>query len=186
MVSTQLYRYEYRVDGTDRVDWVSSNWLAFARENGAATLTESSVLGCCLWDFIADDQTRDLYQSIHSRVRELRNKVIVPFRCDSPTIRRYMQLSISGAADNDCLFYESGITRVEPRSYLAVLDPACTRTDSALWMCSCCKKILLEPHGWLEVEDVSEKLQLNHRKKLPFCQHTLCRDCRKLMGQSMN
>ena len=181
MVSIDRHRYQYRVDRDDKIAWVNSWWLAFARENSATELTESSVVGHCLWDFIADEETCQLYQRIHSRVRGHDETVVLPFRCDSPTVRRYMQLIITGKVTDEDLLYEGGIIQVEPRRYLPVLDPRQPRTESFLWMCSCCKRVLLEPHGWLEVEDISERLQLRKREKLPRWRQSLCQECRELV-----
>ena len=69
MVTPDLRRYRYRVDATDRINWVDSWWLAFARENGASELTADSVIGRSLWDFVSGADTRRLFKAIHERVR---------------------------------------------------------------------------------------------------------------------
>lgn len=186
MVSIERFRYQYRVDRHDCISWVNSWWLAFARENGGHRLTEQLVVGRSLWDFIADDETRQLYQALHYRLRGHDSTVVLPLRCDSPNVRRHMQLIITGKSGEKTLMYEGGIVQAKPREYLAVLDSAKQRTNPCLWMCSCCKHVLLEPKGWIEVEEISEILQLNRRQRLPRCRQTLCPHCRKMLSDSVN
>ena len=68
VIAKQLI-FRYRVDARDRLVFVDPLWLAFARENGAADLTEQRVIGRSLWDFVADAETIRLYRELHARVR---------------------------------------------------------------------------------------------------------------------
>ncbi len=169
-------RYQYRIDATDKIVWVDTLWLAFANENGAAELTQESVLGRPLWDFIAGDGTRRLFAELHSRVRTSLNSVLLPFRCDSPSLKRHMRLHIS-AGDEGELFYESTLVRVEPQRYVAALDPEQTRSSCVLTMCSCCKRALLETVGWLELEDIAARLHLFDSPEVPDLRYSVCPDC---------
>ena len=45
-------------------------------------------------------------------------------------------------------------------------------------MCSCCTRALLEPIGWLDIEQVSFKLRLFETRKVPEIRYTVCPDCR--------
>jgi hypothetical protein len=185
MVSLDRPRYQYCVDRDDKIKSINAWWLAFARENGANELTEQSVVGSCLWDFVADEETRRLYQGIHTHLREHGKTVVLPFHCDSPTVRRHMQLTITGMAADGELSYEGVVIRVEPRQHLAVLDPLRPRTDSFLWMCSCCKRALLETRGWLETEEISNRLHLYEKEKLPSLRQTICPLCKKAMTDTI-
>lgn len=186
MVSLDLLRYQYRVDRDDKITWVNSSWLAFAQENNAHELTESSVVDRCLWDFIADDETRDQYQQVHSRLRGQNAVVVIPFRCDSPYLRRDMRLTISGNASDESLLCDSVIVQVMPHSYLPVLDPGWSRSQSFLTMCSCCKRVLVEPDGWLDVDIFSKRLRSRNRTARPQTRQTLCQKCRELFQESLN
>jgi hypothetical protein len=183
VIQPESPKFRYRVDGSDVLVWVDAWWLAFARENGAPELTEEFVLGRNLWEFVADCSTQKLYQRIHVRVRSTRKPVVLPFRCDSPTVRRHMRLTILGE-DADHLLYEGMLTRVETRSPLAVLDPACPRADALLTMCSFCKRALSEPSGWLEVEDAAARLGLFEQPKAPRLSYTVCEDCSNLLSRT--
>ena len=175
-MAVEIPRYRYRVDAADVLIWVDALWLAFARENGAAELTENLVLGRSLWEFVADDETCRLYRAIHARVRSSGKTVVLPFRCDSASLQRYMRLTIT--RDNQGqLTYESLLVRAVPQRPLQVLESTRTRSDAYLTMCSCCKRALLEPVGWLDVEDVSVRLRLLEAPKVPQLRHTICPEC---------
>lgn len=175
--------YRYRVDAADVVVWVDHWWLAFAAENGAATLTEDSVLGRSLWDFVAGDLTCQLFSEIHARVRSTGKPVVLPFRCDSPSLQRHMRLKII-AEENGQLMYESVLLRVEPQRFLAALDSRRPHSNRSLTMCSCCKRALHETVGWLDVEDIAIRLGLFDTQEVPELRYTVCPECTGRMQHS--
>lgn len=168
--------YCYSVDEADVIDFVDRWWLAFATENGAAGLEEAAVIGHPIWEFICDQPTTRLYREIHEHVRVSGKAIDVPFRCDSPTLRRYMQLSIS-RQDRGHLLYESKVIRTAPQRCLAALNRSTKRSRSFLTMCSMCKRCLIEPSGWLEMEDIALRLKMDDQPTVPELRYTLCPDC---------
>ncbi len=168
--------YRYCLDEANVIVCVDHWWLAFAQENNAAGLNENTVVGRALWDFIADEPTRMLYQEINDHVRASGNPIKVPFRCDSPTLQRYMQLTISKQA-NGKLLYESALLRAVPQRRLAVLDSQQKRSNAFLTMCSFCKRTLIEPSGWLAMEDISLNLRMYDKQTVPELRYTVCPDC---------
>ena len=154
----------------------------FAQENGAGDLTEDTVLGRPLWDFISGDATRLFYRELHDRIRRSKETIIVPFRCDSPSLQRSMRLTIRYDGDGR-LLYESEILRVQPQSRLRVIDPSEPRSGSFLTVCSCCRRALLETVGWLDLFDISVRLKLYQCDAIPHLRYTICPDCRKFSRQ---
>lgn len=185
-MTAQPHEFRYHIDSTDRLVWVDEWWLAFATENGASEIVVDSILGRPLWDFISGEGTRKLYEEIHARVRRHGNPVVVPFRCDSPTLQRHMRLRVT-AGEEGRLVYRSVLLRVEPQPYLAVIDPKGCRSDCLLTMCSCCKRALLEPVGWLDLEDASTKLRLFDTTEVPNLRYEICPECdESINGNSDN
>jgi hypothetical protein len=176
MPEDRLPKFHYRVDAGDEIVWVDAWWLAFARENGASDLTEEHVLGRSLWNFIEDDETRTLYQEIHQRVRDTGRPAILPFRCDSPHVDRHMRLTITRGPDRQ-LCYESVLLRVETRRQLPLLARHQPRSEAFLTLCSCCKKALIEPAGWLDLAEVVVRLRLLEQERVPRLRNVLCPDC---------
>jgi hypothetical protein len=169
-------KYRYRVDRADTLVWVNSWWLAFARENGAAEITEQSVFGRSLWNFVDDPLTRKIYSELHGRIRATRKPVVLPFRCDSPSVRRDMRMTIS-PEDHGQLLYECVLVRAEPCRRLALFDTQQERADSFLTLCSCCKRALIEPAGWLDIEDAVARLGVFAQESVPQLRHTVCSRC---------
>jgi hypothetical protein len=184
MVFANRPQCQYRVDREDRIVWVNAWWLAFAEENGAAELTREAVIGRSLWDFIDHEDTRRLYRGIHTHVRDRGAAVVLPSRCDSPTVRRFLQLQISVQGRQDELQYDAAMIRVEVRRAVWMLDPNRPRDDSFLWMCSCCKRALLESRGWLEAEEIAIRLHLDDKCKLPCLRQTLCPECEQTLADA--
>jgi hypothetical protein len=184
-MATEILRYRYRVDSADVLVWVDALWLAFAQENGAAELTEDSILGQSLWGYVAGDEIRTLYREIHTRVRLSGKPVVIPFRCDSPTLQRHMRLTIT-PGDAGQLSYESLLLQAKPQRRLRVLDSKQPRSNSFLTMCSCCKRVLLEPVGWLGVEDICARLGLFETQKPPRLRHIICPECAHAVNSASN
>lgn len=176
MDQATLPRYRYTVDQQDVIKSVCPLWLAFARENGAPQLTREEVLGRSLWDFIAGAETRQLYQTLLERVRASNASTVVPFRCDSPTLRRYMRLELTPEPDGSVQF-DGVLERVEQTVPYNLLEQSYPRSVQMLTLCSCCKRILMENCGWLEIGAVADRLDLLHKSIAPKLRHSLCPDC---------
>lgn len=89
------FRIQYRLDKSDLIVDVGGAWDRMAVENGGNELCGHSVLGRSLYDFISGDVSKMFVRTIIDGVRVLRRPRTVPYRCDSPGLRRFMEMSIS-------------------------------------------------------------------------------------------
>lgn len=176
MVASERPRYSYLINAEDQLAWVSPSWLAFARENGAAQLTSEAVLGHCLWSYIADQRTQQLYQVLLRQIRRDQTRVVVPFRCDSPRLRRYMRLSIVFWGQGRVRF-DGTLVRAESRDYLGVMDMTTDRSTQCLTMCSICQRTLIESIGWIDVEQAVGQLRLLEGDRYPQLRYSVCDRC---------
>jgi hypothetical protein len=174
--SASARRYRYTVDARDVITSVSASWLAFARENGAPELTEAAVVGRLLWDFIDGAQTIQLYQAVLRRVRAAVLRIVLPFRCDSPNLRRHMRLEIS-CKDAGSIQFDGILERIEPTSALRLLEPRVVRSQDSVSLCSVCKRILVATSDWLEIEDAAARQRLFDREEVPQVQNLVCPRC---------
>jgi hypothetical protein len=172
-------KYQYELDNDDKIIGVDRWWLAFAHENGMPELTESMIVGRVLWEFIAGKPTQSLYRVLHDRVRATGRPINVPFRCDSPTLQRYMQLTISMEPQGH-LLYESTLIRTQSQRHMRLLSPQFPRSSQSLTMCSFCKRALIEPSDWLDLENISLKLRLFEQQTVPELRYTVCPQCSDL------
>jgi|GEM_PF-5776823 len=89
-----------------------------------------------------------------------------------------MQLTVSKDAGGQ-LLYESILVRAVPQRNLDILDQDKKRSIAFLTMCNFCKRSLIEPEGWLEMEDISRKLRLYDRQTVPSLRYTVCPECER-------
>lgn len=85
----------YRLDAKNRIVEVGGDWDRFALENGADDLSSNLVIGLPLHSFISGDVTRMFINTMLSRVRMTGQPAVVPYRCDSPGIKRFMEMSLA-------------------------------------------------------------------------------------------
>ena len=143
MVASELPRYSYTVDSEDRLRWVSPTWLAFARENGASELTAENVLGRSVWSYIADEPTRELYGVLLRQIRHRGVQVMLPFRCDSPRLRRFMRLTMRPLNGDGPVRFDGVLVKTESRRPVRLLDAAAPRSSDTLTLCSLCQRALI-------------------------------------------
>ncbi len=87
-----------------------------------------------------------------------------------------MRLTIAKGDDGQ-IHYESALLRAESRSMLGLLAREFPRSDAFLTACSCCKRGLIEPVGWLDIEEVAIRLRLFDQPKAPKLRYAICPEC---------
>lgn len=176
-------RFVYCIDAENRLSFVAADWLRFARDNEAKDLSTENVQGKPLFDFVADPETQHLYKAMIDKVRRTHARVIVPFRCDSPDMRRFMVLHISPLPD-DGVRFEGKLVRVERREPVALLDSTTERSEAILVSCSWCKRIQVGK-AWLEVEEAIRRLGLFDQNPLPQISHGICGGCMETFDREL-
>jgi hypothetical protein len=167
---------EYRIDCQDLLIYVSDSWTEFALANGSPDLVSERVIGKPLLSFVSDPETRHLYQIILKRVRTREIPVVVTLRCDSPDLRRFLQL-ITSRLPNQEIQFLSRTLRTEPRDSMPLLDRNSHRSSKYLRICSWCKRVLLANDQWVEVEEAVMQLELFCLDALPRLTHGVCPAC---------
>jgi hypothetical protein len=183
---TQPAPVTYVIDGSDQLALVNDEWDRFALANGAPHLVQRSLLGQPLWDHIREPTVRQLYAALFARVRHSAKPMSLPFRCDSPDRRRYMELRLA-PGHAGALLLSSLTVREERRESVALLDAELPRDDErALLVCSWCKRV--EADGaWLEVEDALRLYrELLAAPLLPALSHGICLPCQQRLLVSLD
>ncbi len=165
----------YGIDSDDLLVRVGGDWDAFSSGNDAPDLTESAVLGTSIWDHVIGAETRQLYQTLFRNVRRIGAVAEVPFRCDAPTRRRFMELEIVPLAE-DGLDLNSRLIREELRDSVPLLDLRLTRGRDVLVVCSWCRRVSMPEGRWVEAEEALAELRL-FEMPLPRLSHGVCPDC---------
>lgn len=172
-------RFVYRIDSSDTITHVDDAWVQFALDNGDETLTEAAVVGRSLWKYVSGDEVRHLYERLFEQVRSGR-EITIPFRCDSPTLRRFHEMQMSSLEDGGIVL-ECRLLREEPRTSrpTTLLEPGGPRGEELLVMCSWCKKVEDPLDGWLELDRAVEAMDLLARPLLPNISHSICPSCKE-------
>lgn len=174
----------YRVDSADRLTAVDDAWKEFARYNQGEELAETSVLGRSLWDFIEDRETRHLFGLIVEKVRREAKSVSLPFRCDSPDHRRFLELRLD-PLEHGAVQFTSKLVREERRAPVALLDAGTPRSEEMLAICSWCKKVEV-PDGWKEIEEAAGIIELFSAAALPKLSHAICPACKEIVDREID
>ncbi len=162
----------YRVDAAGYLTFVNEGWNAFAVLNDTPELLGPAVLGRRVVDGIAGDETRMIYNQL--RERALAGAPIeLPYRCDSPRLRRRMSLSIVAVGTE--LEFRSSLVDVVMRPAVPVLDPQSPRSGGMLTVCSWCNRGRVGSR-WAEIEEVVAELRL-FDAAVPQLTHGVCPDC---------
>ena len=173
--------YTYTIDDNDYILHVNNDkWDEFYKDNSIDdTCISKGISKKSLWDFIDDFETRHLYENILENVRKYKRQVTLPFRCDSPRQRRFLNLTIKPLENNHVEFI-SKIEKVENRDYVKLMDNNREFSEEFLTVCSMCKKVKIEEFLWEEVETAVSILKLFEKDKLPMLTHGLCPYCKRL------
>lgn len=167
----------YSIDKNDLLISVSDNWLLFAAENQAVeSCHPDRIIYRPIWDFISGIETQHLFEVILKKVRTADKPVALPFRCDSPDKRRYLELIITPVQQEGIVF-TSHIIHEETRDKVGLLATGIPRSDDIITMCSMCKKVVLSGNVWVEVEEAVVTLKLFEQLELPQISHGLCPAC---------
>jgi hypothetical protein len=169
--------YRYEIDGSDCITFVCPNWLRFATDNATPELSEAAVIGYPIWQYISDMDCRQLFRDLFSHVRQTGITATYPFRCDSPTVRRSMEMRLSQLA-NDHLQFRATLVREEPQPYCPLLDSEVKRSDRWITMCAWCKKVKMPEGQWVDILDSLRVLAPFGEPEFPNLTHGICPPCK--------
>lgn len=164
------------LDADDRIVAVNDEWEAFARENRAPQLTRQAVLERPIWEFIAGGETQAIYELIIRRVRTGQATIWVPFRCDSPEQRRFMEMEVAPLPGGQVRL-SSRILHLESRPAIGDWNAPRQAGQRIVSVCSWCKRVELRPSVWVEVEHAMPLLKPAPGEPAPGLSHGFCGPC---------
>jgi len=151
------------------IDCGGTDWERFAAENGGDVgVAREAIAGASIWTFIGGGKTQDFYKKCMNRLdcHEQRTLSFL-FRCDSPSLRREMRMSISTVCAENRLagyLFHSQLMSETERPRVTLMDrEVMLKTWRAgskfpiLEVCSLCLQVLMKiPAGgdlWCEAEE---------------------------------
>jgi hypothetical protein len=164
----------WTINANDVLVSTCPEWDAFALANGGPEVVTARVLGRPLWSFLADPTTKHAYLRICDAARGGK-RFSIPFRCDSPTRKRSLLLTVTPASAGGVAF-ASTLVSSEKRKGLPPPPPEIPSPDRYLVSCSWCNK-LLAGDDWLELERAIPVLELFHAMPPAHLTHGICPAC---------
>ena len=175
--------YSYEIDKDDRIVFCSPSWDDFAVENDGPHLSFESIKGQSVWDHISCDKTVGLYQRIFASARA--GKPVQFFlRCDSPTVRRMLHVSVSPTIDG-CVRTSMMLFRTDERDavHTVLCDHPENSDDDCHTLCTWCNKVNLD--GWHEIEEIVATRNARGRQSPPAIRHGICDPCHDRIDQQI-
>lgn len=171
----------FKLDATDHVADVIYSEKQPSEE--PAPQTDDGLIGRQFWDFIHGKELRHLYEMIFTNARNNKKEIVVPYRCDSPTLQRFMELRVFAESENTLLVLNYLITE-EHTAYTGLLDVIERDPTSWLSICSWCKKVKVD-REWVEIQIAITELGLLANELLPQLTHGICPTCITIINDSM-
>jgi hypothetical protein len=154
---------------------VGGTWQVFAEANGGHDLDASRICGRSLWDFVQGDVTRIFLNSIFQKVISFGTAIAIPYRCDSPELKRHMRMLVRPAPSAGHLLLEHEILYVEARSAALHFhfEPE-VHPDRHL-RCSICGRMNVSDRWFDPAESLGSSAASSY-----LVTYSVCQDCRKL------
>jgi len=171
----EITHISYRINSQDEIVLINDEWSQFASANDGSSLSPENVLFRSLWDFISDDKVKYLYKEILQRVNA-GHSFKFNLRCDSPEMRRLLEMNITPQKDGEAQF-DSRIIRTQLRMPPILFKNDAPLTDNLLIICSWCNKIKTGNGKWEEIEEAVKSLRLLELETLPKISHGMCDSC---------
>lgn len=172
----------YRLDEQDRFVFIGETWLSFALANGGVGLEPDQIMARSLYDFMAGETTCLLYQNILQRVRA-GHMICFPFRCDAPTRRQLMEMTIR-LDENNLIEFTTRTLWVENRSPMPLFANSALAPTMIVRICGWCKRIELHQQQWVDLEEAVAHLRLFEQEQVPQLSHGICDVCSAMLKKS--
>jgi len=175
----------YSLDKDNNILAVGPGWDEFAAENGAPELESKNLIGKPVLNYFFDEATRRLYVRMFERVRKTGEQISFEYRCDSPSLRRYMRLAVSPSSDQGVTILSETLSK-EPREEecfqwervpAAAQRKARLRNMVLMPACSVCSRVQVKPESWVEIERALGTMNLTDEPWFPLLSPTLCPEC---------
>ena len=175
-LATRSDSISYVLDSAGTIVSVSGNWDGFARENDGIEILSDKIIGKKLEQFIVGDDTRMFVRTMIMSARTLKRPIYRPYRCDSPKLKRFMEMTLEPRAD-DTLEVMHRELHSEPIFNAVRMTAAPAGAGwGFLKRCSLCNRV--QAQGiWSEIDDAIEanRLQINAASLKVI--YGVCPDC---------
>lgn len=169
----------WQIDTGDRLVAFNDAWRRSAPVEHRAALDPAALIGRSLFSCFSTVELQTAYRQLVAAVRREQAPRRVPYRCDTAQWRRWFLLTIAPGPQSAVTF-ATRLIRAAPRPPQAAWESHAPRQAATREFCSHCNRVVLEPYGWFELEDVSS-LSLFAGRGPPCLRPALCSDCEHVL-----
>lgn len=173
----------YRLDRTDRIVEVGGEWYRFAEENDGGDVIAERIIGTPLFKHVSGEASRNYIWTAVDMVRKLVTPRRLSYRCDSPSLKRFMEMVIKPDASGGVVL-EHYTVRVEPLRPKARFVAGSEAAPALLIRCSMCNRTRHQGR-WLE-PDAAAAENLLPADKIHQVAYGVCKQCRQRAGRAPN
>lgn len=181
--SVPVVTTDYVLDLHNRIVELGGAWDEFALANQGERATRRFVLGQSLEHFISGDATRMFLRTLLDNVRRLHYPLTRPYRCDSPNLRRHLEMTLTPLG--------SGLVRLEHRVLQEIPVQSVFTVNSQMLQgrlqgkdpryrfihrCSMCCRYAFNQQ-WMELAELQNSPELQAAGEIPVI-HTVCPECK--------
>ena len=145
----------YRVDEDDVIVDIGGRWDDFALGNDGPSITKAQVLGTKLYRHIKGETCRTYVWTMLDAVRKLEKPLVRSYRCDSPTCKRFMTMSVIPELHNRLLL-EHRLDSIQPFERPLKFSYATRNARAKVTRCSMCNRLQIDG-TWGEPERMLAK-----------------------------
>jgi len=165
----------YTLDHADRIISVGGPWDEFACNNGGERILASQIIGQSILTFISGDVTRMWLCAVLQHVRACNKPLDRPYRCDSPELKRFMQMR-AVPEEKRVIRLEHRLISTEQRTVPVNIQHHRNKSTHARTRCSICGYIKTND-AW--TEPTAEKYS---SMNTIYVKYSICEKCIRSMS----
>ena len=173
----------YTISAADTIVAVSGHWDEFALQNEGENIVASQVIGKKLEQFIHGDETLMFVRAMIMSARVLQRPVLRPYRCDSPSLKRFMEMTVQPLAQGAVEVSHRAL-RSEPITPPVRIVAAPVGAGMAFTKrCSVCNRVKAQ-NVWSEFDAAVQAQRSLLQDAMPLrVIYGVCPDCQSSLGR---
>lgn len=138
------------LDERDRIVQVCESWNRFARANEGDGCLDHVIVNRNVREFIQGDATLMLLDTLIMQVRRLGKQLERTYRCDSPDMKRFMEMRID--REGERVRFVHRVVRTEPLAVPVRFGFDSSGSMNRIVRCSMCNRVQVQ-RAWMEADD---------------------------------
>ncbi len=149
----------YLINSENLIVELNQEWDEFASENNGGDLSCTEVIGRPLMDFVSGKSTKQYWENIFNKARSDNQATTLEYRCDSPSVKRWMRMEILPLVDGNLRISNDTLSTKE-RPYPIHFERMSQRGKHTFIRCSLCNKLKIKDI-WIEPDEFAAKHRIS-------------------------